>query len=248
MIQVMNKAFRILEHISKEPERAHPLNELAELINASPAACSHLVKTLVSNAYLEQSEKRQGYKLGAMAYYLSRNGAYRQDLVNIIEPSLKELTGSTGETSSFSQLHNSKKHVLCTCKSANPIQLDDTLLYLDPIYQTATGRVLMAHSGRREQDLIIADHGLPGAAWDKISETQAFYKKLEALKNEDICIVEPQKDIVFMAVPIYMKDKIFGALALSIPSYRLTADRRYFFSSELLRIAEKIKNDIAGHV
>lgn len=241
MIQVLNKAFRVLEYISKEPERAHPLNELAGVIGVSPASCSHLVKTLVNNAYLEQAEKRQGYKLGPMAYYLSRNGSYRQDLVRRIEPFLIELSTKTGEASSVSRIHNMKKYVLASCRSSNPIQIEDSFLYLDSLYQTATGRVLLAHQERSEQKRLLVEHGLPTPLWNGANDEKDFFKLLDQIKKEDVYIFEPLPELVFMATPIYVKEKLFGALALSLPSYRMTPDKRYSFSGAILEYAEKIK-------
>ena len=148
MIQVLNKAFRLLEYMAKEPDRPHPLGELAEKIGASPAACSHLVKTIQFNGYLEQTEKRGGYTLGPMAYYLGRHGGYREDLIVRIRPCVQKLSEETGETALFARLNFTKKYVLCSCQTKNPIHVDDSLLYLDTIYETASGRVLLAHLNR----------------------------------------------------------------------------------------------------
>ena len=81
MIQVINRALNILELVSKERDRDFSLGEIANSLNLNASTCANIIKTLVNRGYLEQKAIKQGYKLGAQAYYLTGNFSNRKELL-----------------------------------------------------------------------------------------------------------------------------------------------------------------------
>lgn len=88
MIQVLERAFRILEWLARAESPPRRLGEIARHIEVSPAACSHIVKTLVHYGYVVQVAPRKGYRLGPMAAMLGRHHNPHRFLIEIGQPTV----------------------------------------------------------------------------------------------------------------------------------------------------------------
>jgi DNA-binding IclR family transcriptional regulator len=71
MIQVLHRAFDILELCASDKEKAHTLSEIAEKLQLNPTTCANIIKTMVTRNYLEQVGYKKGYRLGAKAFHLT---------------------------------------------------------------------------------------------------------------------------------------------------------------------------------
>lgn len=125
MIQVLNRSFKILEYMSEEPNKAYTLSEIAELIDVSPSTCSHIMKTMEINDYVEKPASRKGYRLGPKPYYLTRKGPYRKDLIISAEPYVEELAEKIKETIVLSIITRSKNYNLIKIDGDQLIQLNE---------------------------------------------------------------------------------------------------------------------------
>ena len=97
MIGSLHKAFRVLELLADDQEQARPLGVIAARLGLNKATCAHVLKTLSELGYVEQLGPRQGYRLGPMAYALTRGRPYRRDLVAAAEPLMTELARQVGD-------------------------------------------------------------------------------------------------------------------------------------------------------
>src|SRR5690554_7672569 len=98
MIQVINRALNILELVSKEKEREYSLSEIASTLNLNVSTCANIIKTLVNRGYLEQQGRKQGYKLGAQAFYLTGNYSNKKELLRVSMEPLKALRDKLNES------------------------------------------------------------------------------------------------------------------------------------------------------
>ena len=73
MIQVLNRAFDILEMCAKNAEKVYSLSEIADQLQLNRTTCANIVKTLVTRNYLEQTGYRRGYRLGSKVFHLAGN-------------------------------------------------------------------------------------------------------------------------------------------------------------------------------
>ena len=61
MIQVINRAFDILEYIAKDPDKPKALGEIASDLDLNAGTCANIIKTMVARKYLEKIDKQKGY-------------------------------------------------------------------------------------------------------------------------------------------------------------------------------------------
>ena len=92
MVLVVVKALDILELVARDAGRAHSLTEIAESLQMNQATCVNILKTLVDKNYLEHLGRKKGYRLGPMAYSLTNNPSYSQDLLLAAKDLMEDLT------------------------------------------------------------------------------------------------------------------------------------------------------------
>ena len=112
-IQVIERAFKILEGIALDTSRPHTVGELAKETGLKIQTLSKIVRTMTVLGYLENVGRKSGYVLGEK--FLQLSGGYREfdDLRPLVLPYLKKYAETVGEYISFSVLRGYYKHIVC---------------------------------------------------------------------------------------------------------------------------------------
>ncbi len=240
MIQVINRALNIIEYISEEPDRPHLLSEISEKIKINPATCAHIIKTLVARNYIEQANARKGYTLGPMVYHITGKESTWKELGLIAEPFMHELANELSEDVVLSIIQNNKKFIICQADGNHDIQLNREARILDDIYQTATGRLLLAFLDDKSFAALLTEYGLPGERWPECKNEKLLKQELSAIKKEKLAVASDLPNVVYIAVPIYKNADIVAALGVSIPEYRFKNSHRSKVIKSAGLCAEKI--------
>ena len=101
MVQVLIKAFDIIELVVQRNGQAISLTEISDELEINQATAANIINTLVSKGYLEHIGKKKGYRLGPAAYRLTNEIPYEQDLVNAARTVREELTAQLNESTIF---------------------------------------------------------------------------------------------------------------------------------------------------
>lgn len=184
MIQVIKRAFEILSFVAENPEEPKGLGEIARAVGLNPGTCANIIKTLCEYNLLEQVGRKKGYILGAAVYYLARNGPYRKDIVKVIEPYLSDLASDVKETVLVATLHQGKRSILLQIDGNRTVTINKNFLLQESIYDTATGRLLLANLPYSELDFIIKRYGLPDKKiWPEATTKKRFISALSEIKR-----------------------------------------------------------------
>lgn len=239
-IQVINRALTIVEFLAEFPDRPRTLTEIAGHAGLNQATCSHIIKTLVARDYVEQAGPRQGYSLGPMVYHLTAKESSRKRIALAVERPAYELAAELREDVVVSILRGGRKFIICQAEGNNEVQLSKSLRLTDDVYQTATGRVLIAHLDKAGLDGIMAAYGMPGERWPGCGTRKALMEKLAVVRNDDLAINDSLQHAVYLAVPIRMDGKVAAALGVSVPKYRFVAPHSENVLAALKSCAAKI--------
>lgn len=226
MIQVINRALTIIEFIASTPGTPKTLTEIANHAGINQATCAHIVKTLVSRNYLEQVSRREGYIIGPMFYSISSSDTDRKHLAATAGPLMEELSKSLSEDTVLSIFQNNTKFVIYQAFGEHEVQLKKDTSGLHDIYQTATGRLLLAYLDRDSVDKIIEIHGEPGTKWPGAETKKKLFTELEKIKEENHVTVAELPNVAFAAEPVFKNGKAVAALGVSIPKYRFVDEHR----------------------
>jgi len=246
VIRVLHKAFDMLEYLDADPRQCRKLNEIAGHLKMNAGTCANILQTMVRRKYVDQVKVRGGYLLGPMIYYLSRLSAYRGDLVLAAEPLMADLVRQVNETVLLVILRGNERFIILQIDGNQNIQVGRDLFQQDKIYQTATGRLLLAHFDRKDFNDFIAANGLPGSAWPGVSSRSKLESALEAIRRQGWVSHQAAGDVTGLARPICEKNKVIAALGLFLPSFRFKGDHKAAIMKGMAQASSAISARLAG--
>ena len=235
MIQVLNRAFDIVELIAREPERLHPLGEIASALDINPGTCANILKTLVARRYVEQEVPRAGYTLGPMAHALAPRGSYRRRLVRAAEPLMKKLAADSRETVVLAAMSNLRRFVLCEVEGNRELQVRSDILRSGSSYEVPTGRVLLAHLSPGELDMFVQAEGLPGKGWPAARTRKALRDELSRIREAGVAVGGASSQVAAFAFPVREDGQVCAALGAFLPKLRFAGAHR----RKVLRLTEE---------
>lgn len=239
MVLVVVKALDILEFIARDPDRAYSLTEIAEGLGMHQATCVNIMQTLVDKSYLEHLGRRKGYRLGPMAYNLTNNLSYSQHLVTAAKEVMEALTARFNETSILGVIRNQKRFVVHLVNSDQDLQVRSRSER--SLYETATGRLLLAYLSSRERDNLIASIELPASiVWPGADTAAGLEAELAKIRAEGRCITRSPTHIIGLAVPIRKNKQVIASLSIFLPEIRCSTTRQAEILHVLLEAADTI--------
>jgi IclR family transcriptional regulator, KDG regulon repressor len=220
MVQVILKSFDIIELVAQRNGQAISLTEISEELDINQATAANIINTIVSRGYMEHIGKKKGYRLGPSAYRLTNEIPYEQDLVIAARDVMEELTTKINESCIMGVLRNNKRYILHAVNSVQEIQVQ--LHSERNIYETATGRLLLAYLSEKELERFIQHTGLPDAQlWEQVNTKEKLVKALENIKAEELAITNFQnRHVKGFAVPIFAHEQVIASLSVFLPEYR----------------------------
>ena len=209
----------------------------------SQPTTANIVKTLLQKNYLEQLGRKTGYRLGLAAYQLSGNLSYNQDLTLAAKELLAELTNQLNETSLIAVIRNNKRVILHMEECHQPLQVK-TVVVAD-VYDTSTGRLLMAFMSPKELDKLINNIGLPKkGAWPGAETREGLDKILKDIREKEFIQVVSKHHTVGFAVPVYRDKEVIASVSIFIPESRYTAKNQEKLFKYIRRTAKKITEQV----
>ncbi|NLX59027.1 MAG: helix-turn-helix domain-containing protein [Phycisphaerae bacterium] len=227
----LEKAFQVLQVLAEQPQQPLSLGAIADRLSLHRATCVHILKKLTEMHYAEQVGPRMGYRLGPMAYYLTRKGPYRQDLVAVAEPVMGALAQAVGETVILVTLSHGTRLTLCSVGGSGEVRVDESVMMDANAYVTATGRLLLAHSPRHELETYVAVHGLPGDDWPEARDWPSLVACLAEVRRGEGCLELPRTDVTGVGCVVRDGHRVVAALGLYLPIFRFKGGHR----SDILR-------------
>lgn len=244
MVQVIIKAFDILELIAQADGQALTLTEISAELGISQPTAANIINTMVSRGYVEHVGKKKGYKLGPTAFRLTNVVAYEQDLVEVSKRPMEELTLQLNETCLLGVLRNHKRLILHVTNSNHDIQVQ--VRSERSVYETASGRLLLAYLDEKERARFLHHNRLPShSLWAEASTEVGIVEALSAIKNKGLAVTHLiERHVKGFAVPIFTKGKVVAALSIFLPEYRCTPTKEKEIIENLFRASTEISTKL----
>ncbi len=238
-IQSVHRALDILEYLIESGD-GRKLSEIAESCGLNTTTAFHIIKTLESRNYIEQSPDSLKYKTGGKMFSLSLKTYRNVNLTRLFQPYIEQLSHSFGETVSlfhYCKIASGMKG-LCVyaLESENPVHVSVSIGKLVPLSNTAVGKLYL--SALSEENLTetlaseLEDPSLPELR-RQISDV--------GLKQYCVEFGEYEKDIINVAVPIYKySGRVVASICISIPIHRAKEDRISEMVKAMLPISKEL--------
>lgn len=245
MVLVIVKALDILEWVARDSSRTYSLTEIAEGMQMNQATCVNILQTLVSKNYIEHLGRKKGYRLGPMAFNLTNNLSYSQNLVSAAKEPMEELTAELNETSILGIIRNQKRFIVHLVNSDQDLQVRSRTER--NIYETASGRLLLAYLSARELDSLIQSIGLPTPeVWPEATTADALRSALSVIRGHELAITQSVSHIIGLAVPVRKGGQVVASLSVFLPEVRYTEQRQQEIQTALQRTSQQITARLDG--
>ncbi|MDA9316301.1 helix-turn-helix domain-containing protein [Polaribacter sp.] len=219
MIQVIDRAFNILEFIASQEEKYITLTKISIGVGLHKATCSNIIKTMVKRNYLEKSEDSKGYKLGFMFLTLSGD---KNDLLPYTlkaKGPLKKLRDDLQEGCLLAVIRGKMR--INVYKTNTTKELRIVILDEKSAYQTASGRVLLSCFTKSQINKYIEEFGLPSKEeWPEVKSIKSLFSNLEKIKTNGFCLRESPEGILGYAVAIIGPNNLIFSLSVFLPNLR----------------------------
>ena len=243
MIQVINRALNILEFVSKERDREFSLSEIANGLNLNASTCANIIKTLVNRGYLEQQGKKQGYKLGSQAYYLTGNFSNKKELMKVAVGPMQELRSKLNESCILAIVKENMRVTLHKELSTQELQVVSDREEKN-IYLTATGRIILACLDTDAQLHFIRKYGLPDTMWPGVQNEDDLIYELDKIRQKQLAVHFDGAYIVGVGAPIYKNGEVVAAIGVYLPEVRFTYEVQEQIFFEITKIARLISKEM----
>ncbi len=245
MIQVIHRGLDILELLASQPERIFPLGEIAGLLDLHRATCSNILKTLVQRGYVERLPARGGYRLGSLASPWQGLAAHDRELSMAAKPVLQTLSQELNETSLLGVVRGTRRVTLECAASDRDLQVRSR--QVRSVYETASGRLLLAYLPAEQQEAFVERVGLPeGLVWPKVKSAKDLDQALAGIRRKKLARSDSAEHVVGLAVPVWREGQVVASVSVYLPEVRFTSERRDEIISALQRAGEEISQRLQG--
>jgi len=243
-IQTVGHALDVLEQFHGHNDELG-FSELCRRLKFQKNKVFRLLATLESRNFVEQNKVTAGYRLGLKNLQLGQTYFKQTGLLRHARPILESLTRKSGETSYVAILRDYQIIYLDAVESDLPVRVVSRVGKMFPFYCTDVGKVIAASMDEKYLldyfDIAEIKRYTVNTASERGELTAQLRKTAElcyAVDDEELDI-----GVKSIAAPIrdYTK-RVIGAVSVSAPSMRVTAER---MDSLLIPLIKEAAEDLS---
>jgi IclR family transcriptional regulator, KDG regulon repressor len=178
------------------------LRALALESGIPPSTCVRLLRDLVALGWADQHGPRGGYRIGPRAASLAHDGPYRGRLVSEAQALVTRLARRHGGQALIAVLRGERRLIILRAEGdGDPLCLEEER----ELYNSASGRLLVAHLAWRARQRLVERIGLPDrrrwpgvATWEELGVECAAIRRTGWVVN---CLAEGGRNAVAVAIP-----------------------------------------------
>ncbi|MBI4978451.1 MAG: helix-turn-helix domain-containing protein [Spirochaetes bacterium] len=243
MIQVLGRAFTMLEHIGSA--QAVRLTDLAKAAKLNTTTAGNILTTLRDLGYLTQNDKSE-YMLSERFTMLA-SAAQKKDLIaRVAEENVRALSERVNEAAVLSLLIDGERYQLAEAKADRTVTVNNTLYQGASLFDTVTGRVLLAYQDGKALQKILKRHNFPdGKQWIEAQTKEELTAVLAKIKADGIGFIT-KNDVAAVGVPIFNPDgtTVWGALGVFLPKVRFTGKHRTDIVDSLRAVVQRMQHQL----
>ncbi len=244
MIQVIHRAFNILELLAENADRELGLSEIADSLELNHGTCANILRTLVGRGYVEHvTSTKRGYKLGPQAYRLADSRLRNTELIDVARSTMESLGAEIGEQVILSVVRNDKRVVLHEIPCTRELQVRTA--GEASVFRTTTGRMILSHYPARELDELIKRVGLPTKEdWPEARTKADLVRLLGDIRGNGVEVYCNRNHVAGLAVPIFKDGEVIASLGVYLPEIRFSPAERPKLISLLKEAAAEINGKL----
>ncbi len=220
-VQSVDRAVTALEFLARRGEAG--VSEVAGAIGVHKSTASRLLGALQTRGLVEVARDRGRYRLGYGILRLAGAMGGRLDVTSQGGEICEELAERLGETVNIAVLQGDSVINVYQAHGGGAISVNNWVGRPTPLHATSSGKVLLAHLLRPQQDRLI-EVGLPRFTPDTVTDARVLRRQLARVHVDGFAITAGEYEIGLNAVAAPVSGPTGAALAalsVSGPAYRL---------------------------
>lgn len=244
IIQTVDSALDVLEQFHDSEEELG-LTELCRRLKLHKNKVYRLLATLESRNYIEQNKATTTYRLGMKNLHLGQAFINQMGMLRQARSVLESLTKKCEETSYLAVQKNFRIICLDAIESNLPVRVVPRVGSTLPFYCTAAGKVLVAGMSDKNLREYFKSAGIRKYTSNTISHPDELTSQLRRIVELGYALDDEEMDVGVKCVGAPIRDytkHVVGAVSISVPSMRFTAER---MNDELIPLIKEAAGEIS---
>jgi len=223
MIQVLGRLFTILEFLSHEEKAT--TSQISRAAGLKKTTASNILRTLAGLGYLEANELHE-YHFSDRFMGLVEANMGRDALMRAAKRAASDLAERMGEAVVVAALRKDRYYAIAEALYERTVTVHSNVYSVRPIYQSVTGRILLAFGVKEERNRVMKAAGSPGSDWPEAGTAAGLERVLRTIRRDRYTELR-KADIYAVGVPVFGVDGgLLCAIGLYMPLNRFHAARR----------------------
>jgi DNA-binding IclR family transcriptional regulator len=235
------RAFDVLGGIAAASDGSASLTQIAHHLKVSKSTAHRYLTTLEGLAVVERDD-RDGYRLGLRLVELAGAVLSDHDVRREAEAELQALARNTKETAHLAVPSGGEVFYLAKVDSPHSIRMFSRIGARMPMYSTALGRSILAHSSVERLEEVLA-LGLPQRTPNTITDPQALRNNLELVRERGFAIDDEENEagVRCVGAPVFdLAGAVVAAISISGPTTRVTREVAVAIAPAVLQAARTV--------
>lgn len=219
------------------------LAETSRRLGLHRSTAHHLMRSLVSLGYLRQDESSRGYELTQKLNQLTGRLWTAEQLGEIAQPFLDELSRATGEGTSVAAWISGIVTIAAKREATGPVRVVQDVGGNRPIYCTAVGKALAAWLPRAEVKAALARTRMEKLTPKTITTLAAFDSELRRIRAAGYAIDDEEQFLGLrcIAMPVFCyTGQVVASMCVVGPKHRMTLQKVQAARAPLAALSQKL--------
>ena len=219
------------------------LAETSRRLGLHRSTAHHLMRSLVSLGYLRQDESSRGYQLTQKLNQLTVRLWTAEQLGEIAQPFLEELSRATGEGTSLAAWISGIVMIAAKREATGPVRVVQDVGGDRPIYCTAVGKALAAWLPRAEVKAALVRTRMEKLTPKTITTRAAFDSELRRIRAAGYAIDDEEQFLGLrcIAMPVFCyTGQVVASMCVVGPKHRMTLQKVQAARTPLAALSQKL--------
>ncbi|MDF7637906.1 IclR family transcriptional regulator [Lactobacillus sp. ESL0791] len=233
---------KVIMNVLLEANGGLTLDEISSKAIIPKPTTFKILKTLDYIKFVRKDAAGKKYFLGTKMIGYGNKALKGFDIVSLSNPYIKQLSEVTNETINLGIEEDFKVILLKKIDSRQPINLNSRVGGSMELYSSAMGKAILATKTDEELDQYFSEVQLKPLTDNTVTSINELRQQIIQIKKDKFALEnqENQDEVVCIGIAIEKYGKLFGAISISIPEYRLNN----FKLADLEKLIISVKNKI----
>lgn len=225
--------------------RPMSLADTARRLGLHRSTTHHLMQTLVRAGYLRQQERSRAYELTQKLFQMTGRTWSPEQLCEIAQPLLQELTHATGEGSSVAMWTGSTVVIAAKREAEGPVRVVQDVGAERPLYCTAVGKALAAWLPQAEVQAALARTPMERRTPKTITTAAAFDAELRRIRAAGYALddEEQYEGLRCVAMPVFAySGQVIASMCVVGPKHRMTQQKLLAVRTPLAVLSRRLSD------